>query len=187
MTLWTMQPVSVYEEIKEHGVYRADAKKITTPEFLKAYDWLCDKLAEKCPRLCNVQYPVWAWYKFNGKHKKPDLRHSCYGVHGQEMAAMEVEVPDDQVLLSDFELWHSVLNKAYLAMTESEYSEFYETIALRTNTENQMVKEKSWNNIFNIPDEPYEDDWIRYGAYVQAIFWELKAEYIKHVQFFTAR
>ena len=49
-----------------------------------------------------VIYPVWAWYAQNGKHYKPDLRSERwgYGSAGDKFAC--IEVPDEQVLLSDF-------------------------------------------------------------------------------------
>ena len=45
-----------------------------------------------------------------------------------------------------------------------------------TKEEQELEREKSWDRIFNI--EPFENDWILRGKYVQAVFWELKLEYV---------
>ena len=110
MRLWTIQPVVVYEELQRTGVFR-HTEKIPEPFydcFENAFCWLVKYLKAKddCPD--GIQFPIWAWFRFNGQEKKPDLRHSCYGVRGEKMVCLEIEIPDDKVLLSDFDLWHFV-------------------------------------------------------------------------------
>ena len=114
MRLWTMQPVEVYNILRQDGVFTCDPTKVPEPSFIDRYGWLVKKLSEKDSKPCNVDYPVWAWYRFNGKEKKPDLRHSCYGSRGEKMVCLELEVPDEKVLLSDFDLWHFPLNNWWL-------------------------------------------------------------------------
>lgn len=192
MQLWTMQPVEVYEILMQDGVFRTDPQKVDMPEFLTAYDWLNQYLERKTEKPATVSYPVWAWYRFNGKEKKPDLRHSCYGRRGEKMVCLELEVPDNEVLLSDFDLWHFPLNNWWLDIdvfqddyTEEQYDESHRWFDSLSKENQQKEKDKSWQKIFDI--EPYENDWIAKGKYVQAVFWELKLEYVKKVQFFTAR
>ena len=40
MILWTMQPVEVWQEIQEAGVYRCDPARSSMPEFTDMYEWL---------------------------------------------------------------------------------------------------------------------------------------------------
>ena len=191
MKLWTMQPVEVYEELLRNGTFTCDPAKVCEPSFLDRYGWMNNKLNKKDPKPENIQYPIWAWYRFNSKEKKPDLRHSCYGVHGDKMVCLELEVPDEKVLLTDFDLWHFVLNDWWLDQcfydeySEDEYDRNHAIFNALSEEEQRTEKEKSWEQILNI--EPYENDWIARGQYVQAVFWELKKEYVKKVQFFTAR
>ena len=191
MRLWTMQPVEVYNILRQDGVFTCDPTKVPEPSFIDRYGWLVKKLNEKDSKPCNVDCPVWAWYRFNGKEKKPDLRHSCYGSRGEKMVCLELEVPDEKVLLSDFDLWHFPLNNWWLpdcfyegyGDTEDEVQQkWFDSL---TKEEQELERERSWDRIFNI--EPFENDWILRGKYVQAVFWELKIEYVQKVQLFTAR
>ena len=75
MKLWTIQPVEVYEILQRDGVFVADETKIDMPEFLGPYKWLCKQLNKKTPCPVGVTVPIWAWYQFCGKQKKPDLRY----------------------------------------------------------------------------------------------------------------
>ena len=98
MILWTMQPIEVWDLIRETGVYRCDPTKNTMPEFTDQYEWLIGQMKKRIgPPPDSVSYPVWAWYLQNGKHKKPDLRGErwCYGPGGESYACIEFEVPDD--------------------------------------------------------------------------------------------
>ena len=59
---------------------------------------------------------------------------------------------------------------------EAEYSGLSED-------EKCEYKSGNWENVFNI--EPFRNDWIIKGDSIQATFWELKAEQIRKVRFFT--
>ena len=191
LKLWTMQPVEVYDILLRDGIFRCDPSKIPEPSFANSYGWLMDQLDKKCKKPDNVQLPIWAWFRFNKMEKKPDLRHNCYGMRGEKMVCLELDVPDEEVLLSDFDLWHHPLNNWWLDdcfrpdYNEDDYDKAHKWFDSLTKEEQKKEKEKSWHQIFNI--EPFESDWILRGHYVQAIFWELKQEYVKKVQYFTAR
>lgn len=192
MKLWTIQPVEVYEILMRDGVFICDSDKVGEPSFLDRYGWIIEKLNNKDSKPCHVSYPVWAWFRFDSKEKKPDLRHSCYGYRGDKMVCIELEVPDEKVLLSDFDLWHFVLNDWWLdtsmfknGFTEEEYDRNQEWFKGLNEEEQRLEKEKSWEMILNT--DPFENDWIAKGQYVQAVFWELKLEYVKKAQKFIAR
>lgn len=194
MKLWTIQLPEVFlQNLNENKAYRTDASKIDWPEFLPAYDWLCKHLEAKSPRPEGVSYPIWAWHTFAGKRKKPDLRYSGYGTRGTKLVCLELEIPDDKVLLSDFELFHFCLNKWWLDpevfnnpnYNEETYDKNHAWFKSLSPERQQEELEKSWRQILDVT--PFESDWIRRGSDIQAIFWELKPEYIRKVQFFTAR
>lgn len=111
MILWTIQPIEIWKMIQDTGVYRCDPKlsSMPEPEFVEKYDWLIRQMKKRIgspPQ--GIVYPVWAWYKQNGKHKKPDLRGERwgYGPGDEDYTCIEFEIQDDQVLLSDFDSWH---------------------------------------------------------------------------------
>ena len=68
---------------------------------------------------------------------------------------------------------------------EEDYDKAHGWFDSLSKEQQEIEKEKSWHQIFNI--EPYDSYWIARGNYVQAIFWELRLENVKNVQYFTAR
>jgi hypothetical protein len=188
LKLWTIQPVEIYESILKKGYYTCDGRKIDK-YFRISYKWLCEQMKKKIgkpPK--NVQYPVWAWHTRNFKRKKPDLRSSEYGYKGTKMVCLEIEVPDNEVLLSDFDAWHFVLNNCYYNVDcwdEETFDKDEEWLNSLTEQEKEKEIKKSWQGIFNI--EQKETDWFARGKWIQANFWVLKKEYIKKVQYFTVK
>lgn len=193
MRLWTIQPFIVLDILEQYGVFTAREDLIAFPEFTTEYDWLCEHLEQKDKRPASVKYPVWAWHTFNGHHKKPDLRYNGHGQRGEKLACIELEIPDSKVLLSDFDLWHFVLNDywidpdVFLPDYNDEQSdandEKYNSLSAE---QQQQVKLSSWETIFDV-EQVMQSDWISRGKYIQAVFWELKMDYVKKVQIFTAK
>ena len=137
MVLWTIQPVGIWNTIQDTGVYRCDPIKslMTDLQFQEKYEWLIGQMKKRIgPPPDGVTYPVWAWYMQNGKHRKPDLRSERwgYGPGGEDYVCIEFEVPDDQVLLSDFDVWHIVLNNDLISEAEEEdalQEEYWESLS----------------------------------------------------------
>ena len=184
MILWTFQPAEIYDQILRDGIYRCDSGYVV-PDFASSYDWLVIHMKKRIgdpPE--GVQYPVWAWYIQSWKHRKPDLRSErwCYGSGGELYACIEIEIPDECVLLSDFDNWHCVLNRFLVSESVEEYDEqdaYYKSLP---DSEKETYMEQNWERIFNIT--PFENSWTARGKWVQAVFWELKKEQIKKVRFF---
>ena len=190
MLLWTMQPVEVYDALKKNGVYRCDITKsdyASYEQFTDAYDWMKEQLTDRCGNPKHIKDMVWAWHTYDGKHKKPDLRHTGFGKKGEKEVCLEIDIPDNEVLLSDFDEWHNVLNRWFCdnSQNEEEWEHIQEELDnLPGDVRDKKIRE-SWQRIFDI--KQYKTDWRSNGYYVQAVFWELKLEQIKKVQYFTAR
>ena len=125
MILWTIQPIEVWNIIQDTGVYHCDPVKSTMLklELVEEYEWLIRQMKKRIGLPpTGVTYPVWAWYAQNGKHRKPDLRSERwgYGPGNEQYACIEFEIPDNLVLLSDFDVWHIVLNNGLISETEEE-------------------------------------------------------------------
>ena len=122
MRLWTVQPLDIIDIIKKQGYFVCTSEKSENYEdFKDAYDWLIIQMKNrgiKQPK--GVELPIWAWHTFNGNHKKLDLRYGGLGIKGQRQACIEVEVPDNQVLLSDYNNWHFVLNNSWYDNSQNE-------------------------------------------------------------------
>ena len=185
MILWTFQPIEIWNLIRETGTYRCDPAKCSMPEFADAYQWLIRQMEQRIgPRPNGVEYPVWAWYMQNGKQRKPDLRSERwgYGQGDEDYVCIELEIPDEQVLLSDFDDWHAVLNNWILtdSMEESDRLEVY--LESLPPNEQKAFREHNWEQVLlPAPAEvaPSDD-----GKWVQATFWELRKDMVRDVRFF---
>lgn len=200
MRLWTIQSEAVCRLIQDTGVYRCDPYQSVMlqpmddakigmeicEQFAAAYDWLVRQIEKRIgPRPEGVIYPVWAWYQYGFK-RKPDLRKERWsnGSPGEKLVCILLEVPDDQVLLSDFHTWHFVLNRWPISDTEEEADRVDAWLETVTEEEKQAFLEKNWERIFEI--EPFDNGYTSRGDDVQATFWELRKEYVRGVRFFTA-
>lgn len=178
MRLWTVQPLSDYQSWQEKGIYRTNPVRVIT-DFHRSYDWLISQMQWRLPPApASCTSPVWAWFQAHNEAKpRPDLRYGARLPKGIRGVLLTVKVDENEVLLSDFDLWHYVLNDWYLPDTYSE--EDYKTTRLE--------REKSWERIFDLDFAPTDIARPRAEKQIQATFWELHNKQIQDVQEFTAR
>ena len=99
-----------------------------------------------------VFYPIWAWHSLDNKPVKVDLRRSEFNNYCGDHYILTIDVPYEQVLLSDEESWHFVLNNWFLSDAKSEKDfdkaeAWFDSLSLN---EQRQVKEKSWESIFDV-------------------------------------
>lgn len=163
MILWTIQEEEVYETIMQTGVYRCDFSKSYMQDWKLQYDWIVSQMIDRIGnKPIGVDYPVWAWYQKKGKRKEPDLRWERWhcGWKGERFVCLEIEIPDRDVLLSDFNAWSGILNDGLLSDTEEEDEELERKNRL-SEQERHKMKLKNWEGIFDIT--PFENDWTIRG------------------------
>jgi len=116
---------------------------------------------------------------------KPDLRSERHlfsdgrKAKTLNMVLLEIDVPDERVLVSDFALWHFVLN---------EYSIFFGNEEIKWEGKEKSkrylkFKEKSWERCLILPQNDfskYPKD-LRTSGILQACIPEIRIEYIKKV------
>jgi hypothetical protein len=177
MILWTIQHLKAYEEMCNLGTLRANKEHLAFDgEFIDAYRWMSLKMTEKIGEAPNgIEFPVWAWYQWEGKRKRPDMRtHNLCEVKGTPIVLLTIDVPEEKVLLSDFDYWHCVLNNSDLIFPHSD-TIFY----------TEQKKQESWENIFDITcsfdGEKHSD------LSTQATLWEIKKTWVKKVEYFVSR
>ena len=181
MLLWTVQHRAAYEQMFQTGTLRANEAHLFCGDELKfAYDWLAAQMRERVGEPPEgVNYPVWAWYQYNGMRKRPDMRgpHRRYRARGTPIVLLTVDVPEKNVLLSDFDMWHCVLNNGYIDVDEADDESF---------CGGQVEIEQSWRHVLEI-----ETAFELYGGAeersIQATMWEIRAEWVKKAEFFTSR
>ena len=195
--LWTIQSIAAWKILQREQVLFADQRH-SEDLFLDAYKWMTKQMERRIESESeNTSLPLWAWYQWNGKRRRPDLRRSAHLPKGQRGVRIEFEQSDKGVLLSDFDLWHYVLNYWYLPRTvadgeafEAELSEhdlsFFDTKPLPVRAYHQRI-EDSWDRIFDLDwaEEEISNSFSRKS--IQATFWKLNFDQIRDVQFFTAR
>lgn len=211
MILWTVQDIAVWEQLESTGVYTTPSDKIVFPESENdafdhanyAYRWLADQMRKRVgPPPEGIEYPVWAWYKQRGQHDgKPDMR-SSHHIKGKPCVRMKLDIPDWEVLLSDFDDWHHALNYWHLSATEEESDEFgawRESLGVSfhdignwnlKSPELELVRarvEASWERMLGVQpaDEHWHSPWEERS--IQATFWTLRREHVMSVERFVSR
>ncbi len=191
MKLWTIQSEDAWRTLNDKGVLLADHNRIVEKSFHTAYSWMAEQMTYKLSKKpSNAVYPLWAWYMWEGKRKRRDMRGTGYAVPGERIVQLMIDVPDHLVLLSDFDSWHLVLNKNYYPVDEQDDNQFdseYTAAGIEwkdlysSQFHDKIVR--SWQRIFSL--EPNE--YITPADSIQATFWELKREWVLKVEHFIAR
>lgn len=166
--LWSIQTAEAYEVIKTSGRLVGDWSRIDDPSFEPAYRWLVQEMTNRSIAL-EGRPPVWAWVK------KPDLRQGAHLPRGTKGVRIELEVPAGQVLLSDFEAWHSVLGNRFHAINDDEVEKAFAEPPVYS----QDDVRRSWLRIFDLSLFP--------DGVVQATFPAIERDRIISVQHFVAR
>lgn len=195
MLLWTIQAVDAWKKFQQSGVL-SGKRQYVDPYFLDAYQWLVEQMKTRIgPQPESDAFPIWAWYQWEGRKKKPDLRSGGYLPKGEWGVSIEFEVCDKRVLLSDFDLWHYVLNYWYLPRSLAEGDRFEAELAERglsfyaskplpdINYHRQIVE--SWQRIFDL--DWHEEEITARPKSIQATLWELRLDDVRAIRTFKAR
>jgi hypothetical protein len=189
MRLWTVQDKAAYDDLCKKGVLHCDKALVEWVKddfFKRSYDWLVSEMRERIGESPDgVEYPIWAWYLLSGKNVKPDFRRMEFRNYEGEQYIIEVEIPDEDVLLSDEEMWHLILNDGYFAKGAGKIdggTEFDEDDAWFDSLppdEQECVKHESWKKVFDKNCCPWD--------FVQETFWELRKDQVVSVRKFYGR
>ena len=183
--LWTIQHEKAFREFERTGILRANENHLFCENELRfAYDWLSREMVKRIgPPPMGVTYPVWAWYQWEGKRKRMDLRQSGYAMRGTPLVQITFEVEEDSFLLSDFDKWHNVLSCQYVAESEADWDAFYEKFS----DSKQSDVESSWGRIFDLQYYCPEWDCTPDKQSVQATLWQIEMSQVKKVEHFLAK
>lgn len=198
MKLWTIQTADVLATLQATGVWRASETHVDV-DWLDAYRWLAGRMTTHLGNstLPN-QMPTWVWQRWDGiRRPRPDLRSRGHLPLGTQGVRLELEITDDRVLLSDFELWHYVLNYSYLPSSVRDGKAFdcelesarlrRTTIKLLPNSAWHARVEKSWERIFDVAWVYLTYTARRAEKMIQGTVWELRLSDIRDVTQFVGR
>lgn len=197
MRLWTIQSAAAWQALQQHGILRCDPA-YSDPDWAEAYAWLVAQVRQRIGQPAICQALLWAWYQWNTVHTpRPDLRTTSLLPRGMKGVRLEVEIDESQVVLSDFELWHYVLNGSYLAESEADDEAFYAELhaqgyapATPLPLLNPALATKirtSWLHIFDLDWAPPDIADPRSAKSIQAVVWEVTLQQVRRVKEFTAR
>ncbi|PQO30576.1 hypothetical protein C5Y96_13985 [Blastopirellula marina] len=150
--------------------------------FERSYRWMVRQMAK---RSLHCQYPVWAWYRHCNGRPRPDLRatgHLPPGTHG---VLLQLNVESHRVLLSQFELWHCVLNNSHLSRSEADNKRVERREERGEVTQKEI--EASWENIFDLKFGDYRYWGKLEERYIQACLPLLELSDVVKTTHFKAR
>lgn len=194
MLLWTIQPKTIHDQLVRDGEVYCDGRRSTTllamdykphdNQFRAAYKWMSKRMRER--GIPVRSYPIWAWYKYPGAKKgsrKISLPRAKWEADLHvESCRIEFDAPEELVLLSDFELWHAVLNK-WVASDDFAEIDLIDA-AEKDGIDVSTVLEKTWDRIFLIDKENCKSLYNGDDIAIQACVPYLKQEWIKRVDHF---
>ncbi len=198
MTLWTIQSLERYQKLLKEKEIRGEGKYIDE-DFKNGYDWMVKQMQKRIGENYKLgSYPIWAWYQYHSKQrKKPDLRRSGHLGKGQKGGRLTIEKKEQDVLLSDFILWHNPLTyRSKISNTEKEDEEFQKRLKNLELSNIDFynypieIKEEiinSWDKIFDLNFDCSFWTYPKDFKIIQATFWKLELKEVINVDYFTAR
>lgn len=198
MQLWTFQGIEIYDQMMREGItYCSKPTMGDNENFMYCYRWMAQQMRERIgePPLSNIEFPMWAWYQYHSRKKrKPTL--SCWDIPQGKSVFMEIELPSEQVLLSDFSMWHSPLNFTPVKDFKRIWKKMEQQDKLAGKMldffdyplELQQEIADSWTDVFDFSRRDKSD---KYGLHtskrnrsIQATFWALRPSDVVDVIFF---
>ena len=195
MRLWTIQTTEFYDTLQKNGVVYCDRESWFCQEYRDMYDWMANEMRKHIgiPPQKKVRYPIWAWYQYTSRKKpRPPISSNMLDSDQKEGVMLEIEIPDDKVLLSDFGLWHVPLNGHPISDDKKLMKRFDAFRAVHGGScdfEDYPEDLKSdimvtWSVIFDLRTKLRR--WVAKAMWnrsIQACFWELKLEQVVEVYY----
>ena len=194
MIIWSIQTERAWKNLQREGRLIAHAHH-QADNWPEAYRWITGQLSKRIgPSPVNEAAPLWGWYQWmDEKNKRPDLRSvRHHWAPPDNYVLLECDLPDDQVLLSDFDAWHIVLNNGYMPLDEKSDDIFHQKLEQAGWKSGQPKPKnflheirKSWDHIFDLDamKGPYWNDTPQKS--IQACFWEIPLHKVKSIRPFT--
>ncbi|MCR6630694.1 MAG: DUF3841 domain-containing protein [Magnetospirillum sp.] len=196
MRLWMIVEEPFLQALRTRGELIADGRRVWR-DFRHAYRWMAEQMGRRIgPPPRPRAYPLWAWAQWSGPNRRPDMRTGGHKPRGTQCYRLTLDVPQQQVVLSDFSDWHMVLNNGYLARSEAEADAFDAELAAagipklsRDYGAFTARVEASWERVFDIDHASLHPAWngSPETQSIQATFWRLGKDQVRKVERFTAR
>ena len=197
MRLWMIVTEPALRVLERDGELVADGRR-TSRDFRPAYRWMAEQMTARIgPPPRPGALPLWAWAQWLGpKQRQPDMRYSGHQPRGTACFRLALDMPDAQVLLSDFDDWHAVLNGWHLSQSEADADAFDADLAAADVPWGWPYPEPfrsrvigSWTRVFDLDRSGRDPAWHGDSAQqsIQATLWRLAAGQVGRIERFTAR
>ena len=168
---YTNHTIEAYKKLEKEG-FLSGNESFVTEDFPSSYQWMKKQISE---RIENTEsFPIWLWTK------KPDLNDEGHFVKGTNAVCLTLEIPDNKVLLSDFNAWHCILNDWFCSLTEEE-DDLFEEGKLN------ISKEQSWERIFDLKLLQNSEMWMTEHQIIQGVTPFIKKEQVLNIEYFIAK
>ena len=201
MKVYTIQTVAFYEELLQNGVAYCNRESEWCKDNKVQYDWMVEQMRKRIgePPIPEIKYPVWVWLQYNSKKDpKPPMSPKEIPDEQNEAVMLELEVPDDAVLLSDLDLWIHPLNgweicgkkesklfdKEKQAYEKEKGRRYYELSDWPPTLQAKIVA--TWERVFDFDwIDPYQATSRRQNRSIQGTIWLLRKEWLKVAHIFN--
>lgn len=171
-----MQRIEAYKEMQEKGILEGK-EEFAWDYFRNPYKWMMKQMSKRIQGYDGFTYPIWIWKRRPNRNEKALFNKGTRGV------ILKLEIPDDQILWSDFSLWHSVLNNSPVVDNEQQWKEYLK------DKENYPVEE-TWEKIFDFEYLRNGDkDWfgVFNEEWIQGVTPRITMNHVKKVTRFIAK
>lgn len=185
VTAWTFVPEAILPQILSGEIQECTVDHSEEdPLFRMAYQWMMDCMDESgIAGRKPGQSPWWCWIRTDKDYTKPSNRHG-----GEGQVLLELSIPANELLMSDFGMWHVPLN--YWINAEGEEEEAFEQEIKAAGYSiwadkplpepfHSRVQEK-WKDVFELEKvNGFTDEFE--SKSIQGVYWNLRPDIIKGV------
>ncbi len=172
MKAWSLLSFEAFNQLTKNGTLICDNHCLTMREgdeyIERAYNFMVKAMEQRgLKRIDGAISPIWMWTMINGESGANTT--SLYYENESEIpietgVLVELEIPENVIIQSDFELWSAVLLGINFNNPEDE---------------ELNATQKSWDVIFNL--DMHVDNFggnKNIDRCIQAVCWMLKKEYV---------
>jgi len=148
--IYSFQDAAAWEAAKARGYWTGDRQYVEDDwdrehdcSWLPQYDFMREMMAEKIEGYSG-DYPMWGYLK------KPNLRQARF--YEEPVIYLVADIPRGRMVVSDYDLWHLPLNRAFCTWTEAEDEEIEKLYPTAKDRGITPEMKESWRRVLDLSD-----------------------------------
>lgn len=115
MKIFTLQHKNIIDIINREGTYSVSENRtlaLNGEGFYNTYEYIRKTMHNHIKDYPESQYPIWGWKKYEnneGSVKDISILYDGFYDNIKEMVYIELDIPDNEILLSDFDKYSELL------------------------------------------------------------------------------